>query len=84
MGRLDGRVALVTGGASGLGEATVRRFVAEGASVVIADLQHDRGAHLAGELGAEADFVRTDVTREDDVAAAARTAYDAVTHAPRP
>ncbi|HLO34566.1 MAG TPA: glucose 1-dehydrogenase [Candidatus Deferrimicrobium sp.] len=76
MGRLDGRVALVTGGASGLGEATARRFIAEGASVVIADLQDDRGGHLAGELGADADFIRTDVTREDDVAAAVDRAVD--------
>lgn len=76
MGRLDGRVALITGGASGIGEATVRRFVAEGARVVIADLQHDRGADLAGELGADADFIRTDVTSEDDVAAAVDRAVD--------
>ena len=42
-GRLDGKVAVVTGGASGIGEATVRRFVAEGARVVIADLQDEPG-----------------------------------------
>ena len=69
-GRLEGRVAVVTGGASGLGEATVRLFAAQGARVVVADLQADRGKALAGELGAAALFSRTDVTREEDVAAA--------------
>ena len=69
-GRLEGRVAVVTGGASGLGEATVRLFAAQGARVVVADLQADRGKALADELGAAALFSRTDVTREEDVAAA--------------
>ena len=69
-GRLDGRVALITGGASGLGEATVRLFAREGARVVIADLQDERGQRVAGELGAAALYQRTDVTREADIAAA--------------
>ena len=69
-GRLDGRVALVTGAASGIGEATARRFVAEGARVLIADVQAQRGEALAGELGAVTRFVLTDVTDEAAVAAA--------------
>ena len=68
-GRLDGKVAVVTGGASGLGEATVRRFLAEGASCVIADLQADRGRALAAELGGATRFVSADVTAEADIEA---------------
>jgi NAD(P)-dependent dehydrogenase (short-subunit alcohol dehydrogenase family) len=70
MARLDGKVAVVTGGASGIGEATVRRFVAEGAKAVIADMQEERGAALAKELGDSAAFARCNVIREDQVAAA--------------
>lgn len=72
--RLSGKVAVITGGASGIGEATVRRFVAEGARVVIADLQDDLGRSLAGELGAATEFARTDVTDESSVAAAVELA----------
>lgn len=68
--RLQGRVAVVTGGASGIGEATVRRFVEEGALVVVADLQAEPGRALAAELGDAVAFVATDVTSEADVAAA--------------
>ncbi len=60
-------VALVAGGASGLGEATARRLHAGGASVVIADLNQDRGEALAGELGPNASFVQADVTDADAV-----------------
>lgn len=70
MGRLEGKVAAVTGGASGIGESTVRRFVAEGARCVIADVQEERGRSLAVELGDAARFARVDVTSEPDVAAA--------------
>ncbi|HEX6029941.1 MAG TPA: glucose 1-dehydrogenase [Tepidiformaceae bacterium] len=70
MARLDGKVAVVTGGASGIGEGTVRLFAAEGAKVVIADVQESRGEKLAEELGTNTTFVRTDVSQESDVAAA--------------
>jgi NAD(P)-dependent dehydrogenase (short-subunit alcohol dehydrogenase family) len=73
-GRLDGKVAVITGAASGIGAGTARCFVDEGASVVIADLQEDAGGRLADELGAAARFVATDVTSEDDVAAAVELA----------
>ncbi len=69
MERLTGKVAAITGGASGIGAGTVHRFVAEGAKVLIADLDQARGAALASELGAAAVFLRTDVSREEDVAA---------------
>lgn len=73
--RLEDRVAVVTGGASGIGAATVRRFVEECARVVIADVQDDAGRQLAGELGDErAVYVRCDVTREEDIATAVDTA----------
>ena len=75
-GQLEGKVAVVTGGASGIGEATVRQFVAEGAQVVIADLQEGPGEDLADELGDAARFVRTDVAVETEVAAAIATAVD--------
>jgi NAD(P)-dependent dehydrogenase (short-subunit alcohol dehydrogenase family) len=73
-GRVEGRVAVITGGSSGLGAATARRFVAEGAHVVIADVQEERGKELAAELGAASRFVATDVTDEGSVAAAVDTA----------
>jgi NAD(P)-dependent dehydrogenase (short-subunit alcohol dehydrogenase family) len=68
--RLARKVALITGGASGIGEGTVRLFVREGAAVAIADIQDDRGRRLAGELGDRAAYVHTDVSREADVEAA--------------
>jgi NAD(P)-dependent dehydrogenase (short-subunit alcohol dehydrogenase family) len=64
---LDGRVMIVTGGASGLGEATARVCVAEGARVFIGDIQDDRGSALAAALGTAATFIRCDVTAEADV-----------------
>lgn len=68
-GRFDGRVAIVTGAASGIGAATVRRFAAEGARVVIGDVQEDAGERLAADIGDHATFRRCDVTREEDISA---------------
>lgn len=67
--RLDGKVAAITGAAAGIGEATARRFVEEGAKVVIGDIQDNAGQALAEELGDSAVFVHCDVTSEDDIAA---------------
>jgi len=72
--RLDGKVAVITGGASGMGRATVEKFVAEGARVVIADVQRDKGEALANQLGAATTYVDTDVCREADVVAMIGTA----------
>jgi NAD(P)-dependent dehydrogenase (short-subunit alcohol dehydrogenase family) len=66
----DNTVALVTGGGSGLGEATVRRLHSEGAAVVIVDLPSSKGAALAKELGDHVAFAPTDVRDEASVAAA--------------
>ncbi len=76
MGRLDGKVAVITGGASGIGAATVRLFVEEGARVLIADLQEGVAASLASELGPNVKSVRCNVARESDVASAIQAAID--------
>jgi 3(or 17)beta-hydroxysteroid dehydrogenase len=64
--RLKDKLAFITGGASGLGEAITRRFVAEGAQVIIADIDAAGGTALANELGQMASFVSLDVSREAD------------------
>ena len=69
-GRLEGKVAVITGGASGIGAGTVRLFASEGAKVVLADLDDVRGPAMAAELGDRVVFSRCDVSSESDVAAA--------------
>ncbi len=66
-GDLVGQIAIVTGGASGIGRATVELFVSEGARVVIADLQEERGRELAGALGENACFKLTNVAERASV-----------------
>jgi NAD(P)-dependent dehydrogenase (short-subunit alcohol dehydrogenase family) len=68
--QIAGSTFVITGGASGLGEGTVKEFVQGGANVVIADLQADKGQALEQSLGKKARFLRTDVTSEDDGRAA--------------
>ncbi|HXJ34479.1 MAG TPA: SDR family NAD(P)-dependent oxidoreductase [Candidatus Eisenbacteria bacterium] len=78
MRRLEGRVAIITGAAAGIGRASMERFADEGAIVVGADVD-DGGAALAGEIertGGRAVFVRTDVTRDADLEALVRTAVE--------
>ena len=79
MARLTGKIAAVTGGASGIGEATVRRFVAEGAKVALADRDVDRGKRVAAEIeasGGQALFVEAHMEREAEAAAFVQQAAD--------
>lgn len=70
MSKLDGKVSIVTGGASGIGEATARAFVAEGAKVVLADINEANGKALEQELanaGSDVMFVKADITNEEEI-----------------
>ena len=75
--RLNGKVALITGGCSGIGLAIVEAFLAEGARIVVGDLQEDKGADLARRFPEALRFVRCDVSSEPDVAAAVALAIAA-------
>ncbi|MEO8816020.1 MAG: glucose 1-dehydrogenase [Mycobacterium sp.] len=77
MGRVAGKVALISGGARGMGAAHARALVAEGAQVVVGDIIDEQGERLADELGDAVRFVHLDVTQPDDWQAAAATAIDA-------
>jgi NAD(P)-dependent dehydrogenase (short-subunit alcohol dehydrogenase family) len=76
MGRLEGNRAVITGAASGIGEETTRLFIREGASVVLADVDDERGKRIAGECGERARFVHVDVSEEGDIDAAVAVAVD--------
>lgn len=65
MTKLDGKVAIITGGASGMGESHVRLFIKEGAQVVLTDINEEKGSALAAELGDNALFIKHDVTDEE-------------------
>ena len=76
-GRLEGKVAVITGGASGMGRDTAQRFIDEGARVVIADMNEVTGKETLEQLGSEqARFIRTDVAEENDVEAMIQCAVD--------
>lgn len=73
---LDGKVAIVTGGAAGLGEGMSRRFAAEGATVLIADVDGDAGRALADDIGSNAVFVDADVSQLDQISGLVSTAVE--------
>lgn len=77
MARLEGKVAIITGAAQGMGAAHATLFVKEGAKVVITDLNEEKGKALAAELGENAIFVKQNVTSEDDWATVIATAEEA-------
>lgn len=82
MDRLTGKVALITGAAQGMGESHARKFISEGAKVILTDLNEQRGAALAAELGANALFLRHDVTSEaswNEIVAAAQAKFGNIT-----
>ena len=74
--RLDGKVAIITGGASGIGEGAVRLFAEEGARVVVADIQDDRGRALVEAIGGDTSYVHANVGREAEVRGAVEHAVD--------
>jgi len=77
MGRLAGKVAVITGAASGIGRGAVDLFVREGAKVVAADIQDDKGARIVEEHGTSVRYIHCDVTQENDIKAAIDLAQSA-------
>lgn len=75
-GQLEGKVAVITGAASGIGAATTRLFIKEGAKVVLADIQDERGAKMVEELGPNAAYHHTDVMNESDIQGAVERAVE--------
>jgi NAD(P)-dependent dehydrogenase (short-subunit alcohol dehydrogenase family) len=80
MGRFSGQVVVVTGGASGIGEAVVRAVAAQGGNVLIADIQEELGARIVNDFPNQVLFQRTDITQEADVAAAIARAQSTFGH----
>ncbi|KAL1816604.1 hypothetical protein ACET3Z_019178 [Daucus carota] len=78
--KLEGKVALITGAASGIGKETATRFIFQGAKVVIADIQHQCGMDLATELGSNASFFSCNVTKESDISNAVDYAVSKYSH----
>jgi NAD(P)-dependent dehydrogenase (short-subunit alcohol dehydrogenase family) len=62
MGRMDGRAAVITGASGGIGWATAKRYVAEGAAVIAADIDDERGAEMVADIGGAVTYVHCDVT----------------------
>ena len=67
MARLENKVALITGGTSGIGAETARLFIKEGAQVVISGRSEEKGSKLAEELGENASYCLSDITKEEDI-----------------
>jgi NAD(P)-dependent dehydrogenase (short-subunit alcohol dehydrogenase family) len=76
MGRLDGKVAIVTGGASGIGEASVNLFAAEGAQVIAADVENERGRRIEMKHMGRVVYLHADVSLEEDVRSIVKAAID--------
>ena len=76
-GSLDGKIAVITGGCSGIGLGTVELFIAEGAKVVVADMQDDKGTMLEARFGDALRYVHCDVTQEAHIAKVMATAAEA-------